>query len=133
MASVGVDFCKFLKANASIAAKVGQHVYHRHIPQPSPAKFIYLVRSGYRDERCLGESGDPAFSHTYAVEVIAENPDEADAIADLVRALDGTSGTFGGRTIQGIFINDQNDDYEPKAVGGDLGWHIPALSAEVVP
>lgn len=133
MASVGIDFCKFLRANAGIAGKVGKNVFHRHVPQPAPARFIYLRRSGFRDERCLGESGDPAFSHLYDVEVIAENDEEADAIADLVRALDGTSGTFGGRTIQGIFVNDQSDDYEPRAVGSDLGWHIPAFTVEVVP
>lgn len=133
MASVGVDFCKFLKANTNIAAKVGRHVYHRHVPQPAPAQFIYLKRTSFRHERCLGDTGDPAFSHTFAVEVIAENEEEADELADLIRGLDGASGTFGGRTIQGMFVEDQDDDYEPKAIGSDLGWHIPAFSVEVVP
>jgi hypothetical protein len=135
MASVGVDFCKFLRANTSIAAKVGPAVYHRHVPQPPPSRFIYLVREGFRHERCLGEAADPAFSHYYAVEAIAENEEEADAIADIIRGLDGRpyGTTFGGRTLKGLFIEEQSDDYEPKAVGSDLGYHIPALRVEVIP
>jgi hypothetical protein len=133
VSSVGVDFCKFLRANSSIAAKVGQRVYHRHVPEGSAFPFIYLYRQSFRHERCLGESGDPAFSHTYAVEVVSDDDTEADDVATLVRALDGSSGTFGGRTIQGLFVEEQNDDYEPKAIGSDEGYHIPALSVEVVP
>lgn len=133
MASVGVDFCKFLKANASIAAKVGRAVFHRHVPQSAPERFIYLKRTSFRHERHLEQTGDPAFSHTFAVEVIAENEEEADELADLIRGLDGTSGTFGGRTIQGMFVDDQDDDYEPMQIGSDLGWHKPIFSVEVVP
>lgn len=133
MASVGVDLCKYLRSQSSIAAKVGRAVFHRHVPQPAPRRFIYVVRTGLDNERCLGESGDPAFRHRYTAEAIADTETEADAIADLIRAIDGASGTFGGRTVQAVFVDDQADDYEPKGIGSDLGYHIAAVSIEVIP
>lgn len=133
MTSLGDNLSSFLKAQTAIAAKVGNNVYHAGLPQGPLRSFIYLIREGSREERHLGQQGDSAFSHTFAVEAISESGREADDLATLIRGLDGSSGTFGDTTIRGMFVQDQNDDYAPKGIGSHLGHTVCALSVEVIP
>lgn len=134
MSDVAENLRTFLLGDAAIARKVGLRVSQDAIPQGKPSPFIFLGRQSTTVERCLGETGNTPFSHIFAVECIGEDLDDSQSLADLVRArCDGYSGTFGDSTVQAIFVEEQADDYLPKAVDLNSGEHIAALSVEVYP
>jgi hypothetical protein len=50
-------------------------------------------------------------------------------------ALEGYArgATFGDTTLQGIFVEEQPDEYLPRGVLADSGLHVASKSVEVVP
>lgn len=129
MANVATRLRTFLLASTDIAAAVANRVHYAYVPEDTPRPFIYLTRTGVREERCLGESGGVPFSHTFAVECVTYSLDESQSLAALVYArCDGFIGTFADTTTKGIFVDAQDDDYLSQ-----FGEHVAALSVEVVP
>lgn len=118
----------------AIKTRIGRRMHQDSVPQDEPRPFIYFGRTGVRLERCHDDAaGEAPFSHTFAVECVADTPRDMNTLVDAVRTLDLYAGTFGDSTIQGMFIEDQSDDYVPINAAGDKGRHVAALSVEVVP
>lgn len=71
---------------------------------------------------------------TFALECAALDLDQAQALADAVGdALSDYRGTFGDMTVQGVFVEDQSDDYEPYYSQGDEGVFMAALQIRIRP
>lgn len=142
MADVAENLRAFLLADATIAAKCQSRIAQDIVPQPDEADkdsagrlmpFCYFARSGVRLERCLGESGGAPFGQFFDVEFVAQDDAQSQALATYLFTLDGYSGLFGASTVQAIFVEDQADDYLPKAADLSRGEFVSALRVEVYP
>lgn len=132
-ANLRTTFLTAGSAGAALKNRIGDRIAQDSIPQGWERPFLFLQRTGIRQERCLDEAqGQVPFSQTFSVEAVADEPTTADEVADLVRGFDLYTGTFGSSTCRRIFVNDQQADYEPINAGGDDGRHVTVLSVEVV-
>lgn len=134
MASLAENFRAFLLADPAIEAMVSGRVYEKHVPESSRWPYIWFRRSGTENEDTTDATpGTPAFRHSFDVEIVSDDPDEAEALADLVKAHHLHYGIFGEQTIKGLFVDDHSDDYERRNDMSDAGWHVPAVTVQVVP
>lgn len=100
-------------------------------PEYPPHPRIWYGRNGSNEELTLDAAGG-LVEHTFDVEVISDDLDECQDIASVVkRYLHGKRGTFGTQTVQGVFVEDQTDDYVPRGLSGEEGLHVAALSVNI--
>ena len=132
MSNFGQDFRAFLLAQSGIAAVVGSHVHVGSVPQEIEPPYIYLQRARATHERTLGQGqGETPFEEQWDVEVIVDDPTKLETLAAAIRGVDCARGTFGAGRMQGLFLDDQADDYIPKGVFSDAGLDTVAWSATV--
>jgi uncharacterized protein DUF3168 len=103
----------FLLTNSDIAVMVGgERIYpvvlKQGIREPS---IVYNRISGQGDHHMQGPSG--LSRPRYQIDAYAVTPDEANALADLVKFhLDGFQGLMGSVSVQGVFFDTERDDYQ---------------------
>jgi hypothetical protein len=133
--SLLVNFRRHLLDSPSIVALVGDRVCENRVPQGTTTPYIWYRRSGTESENTLdGQPGEQPFRTFFDLEVVADSPDLADDIVELVKfQLNLHQGPFGEQTVQGVFVEDHSDDYVRYNDFGDEGAFIPALEVEVVP
>lgn len=121
MATVTEDLIAFLTADATITNLVGQRVHANHVPEKSTYPLVWLARSGKEKDTDLDGQGGLT-RHLYDIEAIGPDLGEAEDVAQAVDdRLAGHRGTFGARTVQGVFLQDQDDEYVPRGTAGDDG------------
>jgi hypothetical protein len=94
---------------------------------------IWYQRSEESDEVDLGGTGGICES-SWDLEVIDDNLATPQRIAKVARRfLNGKRGTMGSTafSVQGIFVEDHNDDYIPRGVGADSGEYVAALRLRI--
>lgn len=134
MATLEEDFKAYLTSVSAIKLRCGGRVHVDHVPQNnSQMPFVWLSQSSSANEDALDDSSGGPFRTSFDVEVYATTPFEAKTLHDYVRsALHLLRGTFGARTVQGVFVDTSSADYVPRAVSGDTGFTVRSLSVEVV-
>ena len=136
MASMGEAFRTFLLDDSTISAQVGARVYQNEVQQEEGATvsdYIWYERAGIEQEDTLNMSvGQRVFRERVNVEAVAVNIDNALDLADNLRGLHGSKGTFGTGTALAVFVTDQADDYVPLNDGGDEGRHVASLQFEII-
>lgn len=137
MATIDENLRAYLLDDPTIAALVEDRICENRVPQNPDLPFIWFVRSGDEDEYCLDDDpGTGPFRYTFAIECVDDDIGGTVTLSTLVKnrlnkVANGAS--FGDTTVQGCWCDHQNDDYIPRAGGGDTGFHVAALQAEVVP
>lgn len=97
-----------------------------------PLIFIQLTDTD--DEPYLdAPEGLQPFRYVFAIECWAPLESEAASVAKAVKGLNLHEGAFGDSTVQGIFVENANEDYVPKGDASESGWHGVFLNCEVVP
>lgn len=131
MASVTEDLIAFLLSDADVTHLVGQRVHANHVPEKSSYPHIWLARSGKEKDRDLDGQGGIT-RHLFDLECISPDLGDAQDVADAVDdRLAGHRGTFGTRRVQGVFLDDQDDDYIPRGTGGDDGLMVVAQQVTI--
>jgi hypothetical protein len=131
---IGNNFRKFLKSNTALNAKVQDRIYEDHVPQIAARPFIWLrKRSGLSLEELSPSIGSEAKDFSFDVEVVADDQRQAKLICELFSSCcNFHRGAFGELTAQGVFVNDQDADYEAQSVGDDKGRFVEAADVRVV-
>lgn len=137
MSYPGKNFRQFLLADANIAAKVGTRVWEDHVAQVPGVEtfpFIWLQkRQGLSVDVIDSAAGTEPFDFTFDVECVANDQRQAKILCELLNArCNFYRGAFGSATALGVFVRDQNGDYEPKSVGDDSGLFIESADVRVV-
>lgn len=125
----------FLAGDSTIVKLVGGRIHENHVPSQFIGDYVWFAFSGGDSERTLGDAPAASlFRYRFDVECIARSIRQARLIANAVFArLDSHRGSFGDSTVQGIFVEEQPDEYEPRGVLGDTGIHVASKSVEVIP
>lgn len=132
MADLGANLRTKLLADATLRSLVGDRIHVNKIPARPGNNFIYLaVDSTQENETLDGQVGEAPLSQTYAAECISlEGQAEAIAIKQRLRQLNNFRGTLGDQTVKGIFVNEFQEQYEPRGVG-DTGAHVAVCQVQV--
>ncbi len=74
---------------------------------------------------------------TYAVEVNALDPDVGAAIAEAIAAefpagMNGFRGVIGDTLVLGCFVEDASDEYVPRGLDVDDGFHVFAFNLRIM-
>ncbi len=136
MASIGEDIRTFIVGSTSIAThfpaigKLGV-VEQSAIRQDAPEPRIWFQRDSEHEETDLSGAGGLIESR-WNIEVHTDEDDNRFDIADAIkRRMNGYYGAFGSRKVQGVFIEDHDDDYFPRGVGSEDGLYVAALTATI--
>lgn len=139
MATVDEDLKTFLQKNAPLAAKIGSRVHENHVPMRADGSFVaipfvWFAQTGEGRNDCLDDTvGTLPTSYEFALEVVAQSIRDARTIGALVvnclHLLQ--KATFGSRTIQVVFCEDQSDQYVSQTGAVDRGFHISAYQVQV--
>jgi|GEM_PF-6897991 len=138
MASIGEDLRTFIIGSTGIAthfAAVGKPgvVEQNTIREDAPEPRIWFQRDNESEDTDLSGGGGLIESR-WNIEVHSNLDDERFDIADAIkRRMNGYYGVFGStdRTVQGVFIEDHDDDYFPRGVGSEDGLYVAAMSATI--
>jgi hypothetical protein len=144
VATVDEDLKAFLQANAPLAAKIGSRIHENYVPMKvgpageitmlSQIPYIWFQQSGEVREDALSDTvGTLPIGYEFALVVVAQSIRDARTIGALVvnclHLL--TKATFGSRTIQVVFVEDQNDGYIPQNGAVGRGFHVTAYQVQV--
>ena len=131
--SVDSDFRSLLIMRVPSDVPVQQNYLSSDQTQPR----VYFGRAGAEGELLL--SGATLWSNetTYTVEVAGLDPDAAGAIAEVLSrpapaGIDGFRGPMGTTIFLGCFVGAASDDYEPRGVDLDDGYHVFAFEVRVM-
>lgn len=138
MASIGEDLRDYLLSLPELTALVDERIHQDHVPQ-TPLdpdgyfeRYIWFESVAIGREECTNQSqGSPPEWWEINLECIAYTGQEADAMVEVIRGLDGYKGTLGARTVQGLFVDDQTDDYLPRGLRTDVGASVKAVALEI--
>jgi len=131
--SLGADLRTWLLAQGGISALVGTRVHQNRAPEGYDGPYIYFRRRSVTHEDTVDmPAGDAAFEQSFDVEAIAEDQDQAMDLGELLLALHAYRGSFGGGTVQGVFVEDQSDDYVPRGLMGDTALEFAALDFNII-
>lgn len=135
MRNIPKDTRLFLLNQTGITALVGVNVFQGSVPQAAPDNYIWISRSGSDALECLGDAaGQQPFKQFVDVECISNSIEKAQEIADAVFSLFPTGRTtYGSASIQGAFVNTQDDSYVSRNTARAEFTHFAALSLEVIP
>ena len=133
MSTIGTDIRTWLIADAAITAVVGARVFENKINQGNDDNVcIWFARATTSGEDALDDdSGTKPFRQIFDLEVISKDIADTNTVADLITAKRLHRGTFGVGKVQGVFIDDHSDDYIPRGVNSDDGWHIAAFQLDI--
>lgn len=131
--SIGQSIRTFLLSKSAITDIIGAKAHQSRAPQVSDAPFIVYFRRTAEDERELAPAvGDDAFRESFDVECVSDDLIEAEALAAEVRAaMNNYGGSFGSGTVQGVFVEDQDDQYQQRLQYQDGVLHTAALYLEL--
>lgn len=136
MASIGEDLRTFIIGSTGIAThfpaigKIGV-VEQNKIREDAPDPRIWFQRDRENEQTDLAGEGGLVESQ-WNIEVHSNDDDKRFEIMDAVkRRLNGYGGVFGSRAVQGVFVEDHDDDYFPRGVGTEAGLYVAAISATI--
>lgn len=101
---IDTNLYNFLKAEANVIAVTGQRIYPLILPENPTLEAITFRAVEHDVDNVFG--GSTGFCRSdYYVDAWGDTHAEADALAKIVRdALKNVSGSFGGITVQEVFV-----------------------------
>jgi hypothetical protein len=134
MTDLSEDFRPYLLSKTTIADLVGARVFQNKVPQTATMPFVCYFRRQTLVERATNETNPKATMVSFDVECVDDSQSGANALAEAVRtAIDGQRGTFGSTTVQGVFVEDHDDDYIPKVNDSDDVVPVATFQVEIYP
>ena len=134
MATVDENLIAFVIADTSIKAKIGDRMFHGHIPQNTLFPRIIITRTGtFLDGALDDAAGSDPNRETFTLEIQARDERDAETLRGLVvDRLNCYRGSFGDTTCQGIFAADFASAHIPEGTGTDIGIWTVTGPVEVV-
>jgi len=139
MATIGENIRTVLVADSTgVNALVSGRVHQNSVPESLTMPRVWYTRASSFEDMDNGGIGGLTDS-SWDIECHAEDLDVALNLATAVKTLlNGKSGDFGSTAdadqVQGIFVEDHDDDYLPKGLGenDDNHIHVAAISAQIL-
>lgn len=136
MSDVAQNVIALLKAESTVNKWAGTRFHEDHVPQLRGIKtepFVWLaLRQTTGAETLDSSAGEAPPEYIFDVECVAGRQYDGKQLASAVRTkLNCYRGAMSDLTAKGIFVRDQDNDYIPKATGGDSGLFVAAYDVQV--
>lgn len=138
MSDVAQNLIALLKSDTTVQKYAAGRFREDHVPQHvfqgrQTEPFVWLgMRQATRHETLDSSVGETAPETIFDIECVAGDQFAGKALATAVSAkLSCYRGTMSDLTAKGIFVRDQDNDYIPKATGGDNGLFVAAYDVQV--
>lgn len=133
MADAAENLRTLLLETAAVTAIVNQRIFQDTIPQKAPRPFIWFQQRGSEDiYACLDDAqGSEPGLLLFDLECCADDISEAKRLAAGVRSLNKFRGDMGTQRVQGLFVEDHNDEYVAITNMSDNGIFLAALNVEI--
>ena len=99
--------------------QAGLRTFYQHLLSAPPRKFIWFRRAGDESLDTIDGTGEPDIIY-FDVEVYAETLTDLTTLCAALRTRRDYRGVFGSARVEDVQIQDQQDDYEPKASADSL-------------
>ena len=119
----------------------GERVGQNNIRQEWATEGAYIVffRRGTEGEHAIDDApGNEPFRQYFDVEIYGTDIAEVDQLAETLKSgraeFSGYNlyrGNFGQGKVQGVFVTDHNDDYQPRLSMSDEGLHAAFLDLQI--
>jgi hypothetical protein len=122
----------------AVAAISGTPVQQNYASTDKIEPRVWYQRRNGNTELLLSGAGDAGIETVYEVEIDALDPDQggtlllalvADASAG---GLNGFRGNWGSSVVLGSFVEDVADDFQPRGLDLDDGYHVFAFQLRVM-
>ena len=133
------DFLYMLQ-NSITGVPSGTAVEKGVVSEEMPSTRIYFQRSDSEQDLML--NGNQALTTTvFDVEVAALDDNAVQPLAKSLKdVLNGYMGAFGSNYADtanhsvalGMFVSDHSDDYQPRVVDADDGYHVAAFQTKII-
>lgn len=138
MTDLSQDFRTYLLTKSTITDLVSgsglARIHQNKVPEQSALPHICFFRRQTLVERALNEQNPTPTMANFDVECVSATQLGANALAEAVRAaIDGQRGTFGSTTVQGIFVEDHDDDYQRRNDESDDAKYVATFQVEIYP
>lgn len=133
MADIETRLKTFLQSDDTVRTKVGDRIHFDLVPEDKKRPYIWarLSRTGTFPTTDMSAGQEPG-EYQFDLETISPVKSEARQMAEAVRAkCEGYRGAFADSTVRGMFVTDQDEDYEPKGIGEGVGLFVGALGVQV--
>ena len=129
--TVAEDFVAYLRSQATVTGIAGDRIQQAPAQVQLSLPYVVFRRSGRVEELTLAAEGGLVETQL-DVECRGATPDESERLADAVHeALNGYIGTWGQRAIPGVFVEDQDDDYQHLPPGGSEAEHTTEMLVRI--
>lgn len=117
-----------LEATAAVTDLVGTRIYPQDAPPDAALPYI-VYRRGTPSERVPALSGVTGLNRAeLELFCVSTNYAVAKSVANAVRvALDGKSGTYASTRLQGVFVEDGQDEFALQVKGSEIGERSVSL------
>lgn len=134
MATIGENIRAAMIADSTgVEALVSGRIHQNNVPETLVLPRVWYTRAASFkevDNDGIGSLTDSSWDIECQALTLDAALDVADAVKDL---LNGKKGAFGDDTVQGIFVEDHDDEYLPKGLGedDDNHIHVASISAQI--
>jgi hypothetical protein len=122
-------------AAKDIAPLIAGRVHVGKVPKNQSNKFprIFLKRSNKESECDIDGTKNNFITDTFDLEIISNSSSDIMKLTDeLWKDVHCHFGSISSsQTVKGILLESQDDNYEPKGTGGDIGLDIASFSMRV--
>jgi hypothetical protein len=119
-ASVPTLIIERLKANVTLAAKIGDRIHYQAIPQDSQLPHIYFTRQDEQNESLIDGSAGVT-EDRYVFELVAETFDD-ELVSALIESVQFDGFDWNGLTIFMSDISSVSDDYLFRSAKSDADF-----------
>lgn len=132
--SFGADLRAWLIAQPAVRAIAARRVHQNRAPESYAGPYVWFARRSIdqQDTTLDQEPGEIAYRQRFDLEAIADTTGDAMQLAAALQQLHTYRGAFGAGTVQGVFIEDQADDYTPRGLMADEALDFGALDLLVI-
>jgi hypothetical protein len=140
MSDHSTNLITLLKSDTATQKWAASRIREDHVPQhfykgKETEPFIWFQQRQETQLDTLDSTqGQTPLSLQFDLECVAGKQFDQKALAVAVKAkLHKYTGTFGDSSVQGILLNDKDNDYIPKATSGDDGLFVTSYDVMVYP
>ncbi|GAA4442937.1 hypothetical protein [Bremerella cremea] len=133
--SLPESFRAFCLSRPAIADLVEDRIHQARAVGGLEIRFPFVVffRRGQQHESELDQAeGEEPFRQSFDVECASLDLGQSQDLADALKTLHNYEGPLGAGTVQAIFIEDQDDDYQPRIAAEDAAVHVATLQVEII-
>lgn len=130
-------FTSTVYAAKNVAARIGKRAHKGMVPRNQANAFprLFLERSSKEFDIDLDGGGrGTLITDTFDLEVISNKSSDILVLSnDLWSYVHCHYGSIAStQTVKGMFLENQDDDYEPRGIGNDFGLDTAAFSLRVL-